>query len=242
MNLSHALASALPPPGYNSSRPYCFSLTLPAGEMSFFQAGTDDLVQEWVSTCNYWAARRSRPPLPGGLGNVEYGWNRLLDSAAGNAVPKPEDAMSMRSNLSGHSRMSFQGTMGRRHGSAALIERMHIAEWRAPQPSLIPSPLDEETQLESLQKHVQSLKQQLEEHTLLEEPMSRMVSRALPTSRTGGRTLTVFPIVFFPHFKQCQGKGELAQQVLVHPLGDRKVLDLHGVAQVGDQLAPQEAR
>ncbi len=172
MNLSHALASALPRPGYNAQRPYCFSLTLPTGQMSFFQAGTEDLVQEWVATCNYWAARRSRPPLPGGVGNVEYGWSRLLEA---DVVPERDDTMSLRSNRSGRSRMSMQATLARRNGGT-MVDRMHIAEWRAPQASLFPSPLDEEAQMESLQKHVLALHAELGTHKALEEPMGVMVS------------------------------------------------------------------
>lgn len=76
--LAHTLANALPPPGYNRARPHVFALTLPSGAVYFFQAGTEDLVAEWVSTCNYWAARTSRQPLAGGVSNMEYGWNKVL--------------------------------------------------------------------------------------------------------------------------------------------------------------------
>lgn len=34
---------------------------------------------EWVSTCNYWAARESKEPLMGGVGNLEYGWGACLE-------------------------------------------------------------------------------------------------------------------------------------------------------------------
>jgi PH/SEC7 domain-containing protein len=170
MNLSHALASALPPPGYNTQRPYCFSLTLHNGEMSFFQAGTEELVQEWVSTCNYWAARRSRPPLPGGVSNLDYGWKTL------ESTDQPEDhtdSQSVFSNRSAKSRLSMHRTLGRRNMPA---ERNHLSDWKAPQPSLIPSKLDEETQLESLQKHVQSLVKDLAAHKALEAPLAKYVS------------------------------------------------------------------
>ena len=32
----------------------------------------------WVRTINYWAARRSKEPLRGGVGSAEYGWGRIL--------------------------------------------------------------------------------------------------------------------------------------------------------------------
>ena len=81
--LAHSLANALPPPGYNKSRPYVFALTLPGGKVFFFQTGHEELVNEWVSTCNYWAARQSKEPLAGGVSNMEYGWNKVL--------PQPSD-------------------------------------------------------------------------------------------------------------------------------------------------------
>ncbi|KAK0546075.1 hypothetical protein OC845_004781 [Tilletia horrida] len=76
--LAHTLANALPPPGYNRARPHVFALTLPGGIVYLFQAGHEELVQEWVATCNYWAARQSREPLSGGVSNMEYGWNKVL--------------------------------------------------------------------------------------------------------------------------------------------------------------------
>ena len=45
-------------------------LTLANGALYFFQAGTEELVNEWVQTCNYWAARQSKEPLPGGVSNM----------------------------------------------------------------------------------------------------------------------------------------------------------------------------
>lgn len=76
--LAHTLANSLPPPGYSRARPHVFALTLPGGDVYFFQTGHEELVQEWVSTCNYWAARQSREPFAGGVSNMEYGWNRVL--------------------------------------------------------------------------------------------------------------------------------------------------------------------
>jgi len=83
ISLAHSLANALPPPGYNKARPHVFALTLPGGKVYFFQTGHEELVNEWVGTCNYWAARQSKEPLPGGVSNMEYGWNKVL--------PRPAD-------------------------------------------------------------------------------------------------------------------------------------------------------
>ena len=69
--LAHSFANALPPPGYNRQRPHCMVLTLANGAVFLFQAGTEELVGEWVETCNYWAARQSKEPLAGGVSNME---------------------------------------------------------------------------------------------------------------------------------------------------------------------------
>ncbi|KAK7029787.1 Pleckstrin homology domain-containing protein [Favolaschia claudopus] len=63
IQLAHSLAHSLPSPGYNRQRPYCMVLTLANGGVYFYQANTEELLYEWVSTCNYHAARTSKEPL-----------------------------------------------------------------------------------------------------------------------------------------------------------------------------------
>lgn len=82
LSLCHSLSSALPS-GYNKERPYAFVLTLGSGCSYFFQAGTSELVNEWVSTCNYWSARLSKEPLTGGVSNMEYGWKEVEEGGSG---------------------------------------------------------------------------------------------------------------------------------------------------------------
>ena len=94
-SLAHTLANSLPPPGYNRARPHVFALTLANGSVYFFQTGHEELVQEWVSTCNYWAARQSREPLGGGVSNMEYGWNRVMPGESGHQ--DDEETSSLRS-------------------------------------------------------------------------------------------------------------------------------------------------
>ncbi|OCF37757.1 hypothetical protein I316_00884 [Kwoniella heveanensis BCC8398] len=166
ISLMHTMAVALPKPGYNANRPYCFSLASPNGETSFFQAGTEDLVAEWVATCNYWAARKSRQPLQGGVSNMEYGWNRA--SEPDNDQDDRASVKSGRSNLS-----KLGGTYGRRT-AAGMNDRIYINEWKPPPPATMPSPLDEESQLEALQTYVRSLVDELEQHKAVEEPMNRL--------------------------------------------------------------------
>lgn len=164
-SLMHSRSVALPKPGYNASRPYCFSITLPNGEVAICQAGTEDLVTEWVQTCNYWAARKSRQPLQGGVSNMEYGWSRAAEAAADD-----EDRASVRSGKSSLSK--YKGTYNRK---GAPADKIHINDWRPPPPATMASPLDEENQLEALASYVKSLKDELEEHKSIEQPMCSLV-------------------------------------------------------------------
>ncbi|EJT97361.1 hypothetical protein DACRYDRAFT_97186 [Dacryopinax primogenitus] len=163
VSLSHSLAHVLPPPGYNRQRPHCFVLTLSDGAVYFFQAGTEDLVNEWVSTCNYWAARFSKEPLQGGVSNMEYGWNRVMPGSSAYAVEQRSDAISIKSS-----------SISLRIGNTPHADRTLIAEWKAPMAPSVHSTLDEETQLEALQKHVKTLQNDLDAHTQLKEPMLQL--------------------------------------------------------------------
>lgn len=77
IKLNHTLSNILPPPGYNRQRPHVFALQQPDGGVFLFQAASHDQTWEWMTTCNYWAARESKEPLPGGVSNMEYGWGAL---------------------------------------------------------------------------------------------------------------------------------------------------------------------
>lgn len=181
--LAHSLAHALPPPGYNRQRPHCMVLTLANGGVYFFQAGTEELVNEWVSTCNYWAARQSKEPLAGGVSNMEYGWNRVLDPVTGTKSSSEDDynadrsdAVSVRSERSNRSRFKgkdFSATL--RAEKSPWQDRILINDWKPPLPPSVASIHDEETQMEALQKHVAALKTDLMEHNELRTPMLKLV-------------------------------------------------------------------
>jgi Pleckstrin homology domain len=178
--LAHALAHALPPPGYNRQRPHCMVLTLGNGGVYFFQAGTEELVNEWVSTCNYWAARKSKEPLAGGVSNMEYGWNRVVDSqvrsmSEDNSLREVDrsDVLSVRSSRSRYGKKD--GTASIRSAHSPWADRLFINEWKQPLPPSVPSTHDEETQLEALQRHVAYLNEELQQHNELREPMSVLV-------------------------------------------------------------------
>ncbi|KAF8750728.1 Pleckstrin homology domain [Rhizoctonia solani] len=139
------------------------------GSVFFFQAGTEDLVNEWVMTCNYWAARQSKEPLSGGVSNMEYGWNRALEMIqSGNVEDRrvdSSDAQSVRSGRNLNIRMP---------ASPYSSERIFIHDWTGPMHSVMPSTHDEETQMEALQKQANLLKQELHIHNELRQPMMNM--------------------------------------------------------------------
>lgn len=181
VHLSHSLAHPLPPPGYNRQRPHCMVLTLSNGGVYFFQAGTEELVNEWVSTCNYWAARTSKEPLAGGVSNMEYGWSRIVDLNGQRAsVSQTEslrerdydDSISVKSGRSGHSKFKWRGDPGTVRGPPSPWgDKIFINDWKPPMPPSVASTHDEETQLDALRKHVASMKKDLEVHNELREPV-----------------------------------------------------------------------
>jgi hypothetical protein len=71
ISLLHALANALPAPGYNRQRPYVFALQLPNGGVNLFQVNSSEDANAWVDCCNYWAARQSNISLAQGVINME---------------------------------------------------------------------------------------------------------------------------------------------------------------------------
>ncbi|ESK85219.1 guanine nucleotide exchange factor [Moniliophthora roreri MCA 2997] len=178
VHLAHSLAHALPSPGYNRQRPYCMVLTLSNGGVYFFQAGTEELVNEWVSTCNYWAARTSKEPLAGGVSNMEYGWNRIpgahTRSQSDSESVRDTDTTSLRSSRSGRSKFGWKEGGAATVRGSPWIDRIVINDWKPPMPPVVSSFYDEETQLEALRKHVKSMKRDLQRHNELREPMAAL--------------------------------------------------------------------
>lgn len=182
VHLAHSLAHVLPSPGYSKQRPHCMVLTLANGGVYFFQAGTEELVNEWVSTCNYWAARTSKEPLAGGVSNMEYGWSRVSDSLHPRSVSENDpprdldraDTLSVRSSRSNRSKFGWNGIQTARAPHSPWSDRTYINDWKPPIPPSISSINDEETQLEALQKYVGTLKKDLKHHNELREPMAAL--------------------------------------------------------------------
>lgn len=139
--LRQTIASTLPPPGYSKQRPHVWALSLPNGAVHLFQGGTAEIVREWVSTANYWSARLSKEPLIGGVSNVEYGWGDCIvdidaQSTTATFGPRPSLQESIRSSIDhGAVRPKLPG------------DKVTIAEWSPPAPSMMASPLNETDQL-----------------------------------------------------------------------------------------------
>lgn len=145
--LRQTIASALPSPGYSKMRPYVWALSLPTGAVHLFQAGTPEIVKEFVSTANYWSARFSKEPLVGGISNIEYGWSdAVIDQAlVGAENMRPASAAGARPSLQGSMRSSIDHTgcvKPRLPGDRALI-----SDWNPPQQSMVASQLAEADQL-----------------------------------------------------------------------------------------------
>ncbi|KAI7874868.1 hypothetical protein K492DRAFT_174061 [Lichtheimia hyalospora FSU 10163] len=143
IDLKHTLANALPS-GYSKQRPHALALQQPNGGVYIFQAGSADQVMEWVSTCNYWAARESKEPLTGGVSSMEYGWGPCLDivedeTLASNVYPP--------------------------------VTMVH--EWMPDVPPTVNSNLEEKAQLETLRRHVQQLNQDLDKHRDIKPKMQQ---------------------------------------------------------------------
>lgn len=182
--LRHAIASALPPPGYSKTRPYVFALSLPTGAVHLFSVGTPDIVKEFVSTANFWSARLSKEPMMGGVSNMEYGWsdnviNRALitpsadRTRSGATSPRPSTQLSMRSSIdqvAGGIRPKLPG------------DRIHINDWNPPQQSMFASQLMEIDQLRALQTYVKNVEEELQRHNELRGPMLLAFSSKHPNS------------------------------------------------------------
>ena len=56
-----------------------WSLKISNGGVLAFLAGTREIADEYVYTCNYWASRVSREPLVEAVSSSEFGWKKPLD-------------------------------------------------------------------------------------------------------------------------------------------------------------------
>jgi hypothetical protein len=180
--LRQTIASALPPPGYSKSRPHVWALSLPTGAVHLFQAGTPEIVREFVSTANYWSARLSKEPLVGGISNIEYGWS---DSVINSALVGIENRSPPPS--SGAHRPSIQSSIRSSIDQQSVrprlpADRVNISDWSPPQQSMMASNLTEEDQLKKLQDYVKNVEDDLQRHNELRSAMTLAFSPRHPNS------------------------------------------------------------
>ncbi|KAJ5930724.1 hypothetical protein N7466_006217 [Penicillium verhagenii] len=181
--LRQTIASALPSPGYSKSRPHVWALSLPTGAVHLFQAGTPEIVREFVSTANYWSARLSKQPLVGGISNIEYGWSdAVINSALVNTVEDrspPPSSGAHRASIQSSIRSSIdhQGVRPR-----LPADRVNISDWSPPQQSMVASNFTEEEQLKALQAYVKNVEDDLQRHNELRPAMHLAFSPRHPNS------------------------------------------------------------
>ncbi|KAJ5520612.1 SEC7-like alpha orthogonal bundle [Penicillium fimorum] len=179
--LRQTIASALPSPGYSKSRPHVWALSLPTGAVHLFQAGTPEIVREFVSTANYWSARLSKQPLVGGISNIEYGWSDgVINSALiGGESRSPPPSSGARPSIQSSIRSSIdhQGVRPR-----LPADRVNISDWSPPQQSMVASNLTEEEQWKALQAYVQNVEDDLSRHNELRSAMNLAFSPRHPNA------------------------------------------------------------
>uniref|UniRef100_A0A060T8W9 ARAD1C39908p n=1 Tax=Blastobotrys adeninivorans TaxID=409370 RepID=A0A060T8W9_BLAAD len=153
ISLSHSIAQTNPQGKGASSAQW--SLTLPSQKMLLFLAGTQEIADEYVYTCNYWAARVSREPLVEAVSNMEYGWDR------------PVEIVSQLDTLPPISSGSFDTLfIGK--------ERIQVKEWRPPVASTLHGNYTEQEQLDGLKKYSQKIEDTFSEHAACRPIMMRV--------------------------------------------------------------------
>lgn len=190
--LRQTMASALPPPGYSKQRPHVWALSLPTGAVHLFEVGTPEIVKEFVSSANYWAARMSKEPVFGGVSNMEFGWsdnaiNRALiqqptssdsnnpppTSFSGNSNPyATAQQQPSRPSIQSSIRSSFDHYNPTSSSTRRLpADSLKILDWTPPQQSLLPSTLLEVDQLKNLSNYVTKVEEELSKHNELRPAM-----------------------------------------------------------------------
>jgi hypothetical protein len=191
--LRQTIASALPSPGYSKSRPHVFALSLPTGAVHLFNVGTAEIVREFVNTANYWSARLSKPPLVGGVSNIEYGWGdsvlnpALMLQRPESATPgqTPGTSSSNHSGLMGRSSLNSPSSPRRSEEQGGYRMRLpgdkvQVSEWNPPTQSMMASQLLAVDQLRELSAYVANVEEELKRHNELRPLMGMAVSSPSP--------------------------------------------------------------
>jgi len=159
---------------YSKNRPHVFLIHLPGGERHLFSVGTMEILEEWTSTCNYWAARLSSAPLSGGVSNAEYGWSdRLIGASLAWGGIGALGGSPQRPGSSGQSgKMKWAG------------DKVKLEDWLPPPiGGFAGQALPMEEQEQSVQGYVLELEIEQSRHAELRAPM--MLAVSVSKSRAG---------------------------------------------------------
>ncbi|KAJ3274240.1 hypothetical protein HDV01_003313 [Terramyces sp. JEL0728] len=190
---------------YGAARPYCFSVHFADNNVFLFEAPSKYSCEAWINTINYWAARKSKEPLGGGLGNTDYGWSQLeADIKAGLIVVSPPDyieeykpieekgsfehgrnlSANMTSILTKHtssrSMLSDAGSISPNKSGA----KKKFAKWTEQNISVrLISIKEQAQQLDSMIKQLDLIRQDIYDHEALHQPLKQLFGDSHSTSQ-----------------------------------------------------------
>lgn len=164
-HLCHTMAQELPPPKKAKGFEALWSLTLPHRGLLVFQAGTAEIAQEFVYTCNYWAGRLSKEPFEEAVSSMEFGWGVPLEKDTNEQQPNPVPQRSPR---------------GSANRGPTPGDKLVIKEWRPTGHSLVVSDLDEDKQIASLKAYINRAEEMLTEHNALRGRISQSFTPGSP--------------------------------------------------------------
>lgn len=180
VTLRHCLAVTLPPPGYSASRPHVFALQLPSGGVYLFQAAAADHVSAWVVICNFWAARESKEPLPGGITSIDYGWGTAYEEGDPSQDPDETDVISAGRLPSSDSHQPISSRQLFNDPPPQPKLPPTIQEWHPPALPMVRSVLEEDAQLGALLRQISALDNELVDHMELRSSIHRRMPPRSP--------------------------------------------------------------
>ncbi|KAG8529116.1 uncharacterized protein KY384_005751 [Bacidia gigantensis] len=170
--LRYSYAAVLPSQVISRSRPYIWALTEATGSLHHFQAGTPEIVQEFVTTANYWSARLSQVPYGMPATNLEFGWSRRAlytrPTRPSSKHSRSASISSPRPSTVGSSR--YDKVEGR--ASTEKSDRgIFVCEWEIPRLPAFPSKLMEVDQKNAMARYLKSAREELQKHNELWTPI-----------------------------------------------------------------------
>ncbi|KAI9204040.1 uncharacterized protein BJ171DRAFT_127767 [Polychytrium aggregatum] len=168
LNMLRSLSSVISVPNIHGARHGdIFMLTLADYSEWVFQCPSAEQKQRWVGHINTWAARKSKEPLLGGVGSMDFGWSaiqneqRRLNSHSAPYQSNPKQLQAIVEGLVAED----------------AARRIRVTEWTVPSAlGLMSSSLSEERQLEAMRKHAESLSRELGEHMQYRDAISVLFS------------------------------------------------------------------